>query len=227
VNVVLLHAVPLDSRMWEPQRGALTDNIVFAPDLYPLGSTMDEWAVVVLGQVDGELVAVGSSMGGYCALALARRAPERVRGLALVGARADADSPERRAARADTIELIEREGPEALWREMRPKLFPDGADPAVVERARRIALEQDPNDLVTAVEAIRDRPDSSDLVAKLECPLLVAVGEHDPFFPPGEARALAAEAPHARAVVFDGAGHLPSFEQPAEFNRLLADFFLD
>ena len=38
---------------------------------------------------------------------------------------ADADSPERRAGRADTIELIRREGPDGLWQFMLPKLFAD------------------------------------------------------------------------------------------------------
>ena len=224
MNVVLLHAFPLDSRMWEPQRAALAAHEVLAPDLYPFGSTMDEWAERVLGQVQGELVAVGASMGGYCALAAARRAQERVRGLVLVGARADADSPERRAARADTIELIRREGAQGLWQDMRPKLFPEHADTAVVERARAIVLEQDPDGLVAAVAAIRDRDSSSEVVTRLADPILVAVGEHDPFFPPDEARALAQDALDGRAFVFDGAGHLPNLEQPERFNTLLLDF---
>ena len=103
---------------------------------------MEEWARSVLAEVDGELVLVGASMGGYCALAAARLAPERVRGLALVGSRAEADTPERREGRAKTIETIRRGGAAALWEDMRPKLFPDGADEAVVERARALALEQ-------------------------------------------------------------------------------------
>ena len=72
----------------------------------------------VAAELDGDAAVVGASMGGYCALALARRAPERVRGLLLLGARPDADSDERRAGRADTIELIHNEGPEGLWRSM-------------------------------------------------------------------------------------------------------------
>ena len=43
----------------------------------------------------------GRRWAGYCALALARRAPERVVGMALVASRADADSFERRRARLE------------------------------------------------------------------------------------------------------------------------------
>ena len=53
---------------------------------------MDEWAASVLGEVDGdELVLVGASMGGYCALRMAAQAPDRVRAILLAGSRADAD----------------------------------------------------------------------------------------------------------------------------------------
>jgi len=212
VTLVLLHALPLDERMWEP----LGRGDAIAPRLYGLGSTMDEWAEGVLQQVEGPFLACGASMGGYCALALARQAPERLTGLVLTGARIDADSPERRAGRADTIELIRSGGPPALWKDMRPKLFPETAAPEVLERARALALEQSPDDLVRAVGAIRDRPDSTAAVASLDVPVVMAVGEHDPFITVEEARASV-----ARVHVFEGVGHLPPLERPEEFNRLL------
>jgi len=212
VTLVLLHAFPLDERMWEP----LGRDDAVAPRLYEPGSTMDEWADAVLEQVEGSFLACGASMGGYCALAIARRAPERLTGLVLGGARVEADSPERRAGRADTIELIRSHGPSGLWDDMRPKLFPETAAPEVVELARDIALDQDAHDLVRGVEAIRDRPDSSSVVARLGVPLVMAVGEHDPFISAEEARATG-----GRVEVFEGAGHLISMERPEEFNRLL------
>ena len=90
MTVVFLHAFPLDERMWE-QGG---------PRLYGLGRTMDEWADAVLESHPGRLILVGASMGGYAALAAARRAPERLAGLLLVGSRPEADTPERYATRA-------------------------------------------------------------------------------------------------------------------------------
>ena len=210
--------------MWDAQRDALAGRVVVMPDLARLGASMAEWARGVLQLTDGPFVAVGASMGGYCGLEIARQAPDRLRGLALVGARADADSPERREGRAATIELIRSGGPEALWDEMREKLFSPGADPAAVERARSLALAQSPDDLVRAVEAIRDRPDSSELVRSLNVPVLVAVGEQDPFFPPAEAQALTPDLRNGRLHVFPGCGHLPSLERLNEFNRVLTEF---
>jgi pimeloyl-ACP methyl ester carboxylesterase len=221
VKVVLLHAFPLDEQMWEPQRDVLAEHDVVAPNLYRLGRTMDEWAEAVLGRLgDQPFVAVGASMGGYCALALARRAANRLAGLLLAGARADADSPERRAGRADTIRLIEEAGADGLWSSMRPKLFQEDAPADAVERARTIALEQKPDDLVTAVAAIRDRRDSTDVVGRLSAPGVVAGGDRDPFISVDEADAIARSG-SGRLVVFEETGHLPSIERPDQFNLLL------
>jgi pimeloyl-ACP methyl ester carboxylesterase len=215
VTTVFLHALPLDERMWSHGE---------ALRLYGRGRTMEQWADSVLDEVDGELVLVGASMGGYCALAAARIAPERVRGIALVGSRAEADTPERREGRARTIETIRRGGAAALWEDMRPKLFPDEADRAVVERARSITLEQRPDELVAAVEAIRDRADSTDVWASLDAPTLIAVGDRDPFVSVEDARSHAEAARDGRAHVFAGCGHLPGLERPDDFERVLEDF---
>jgi pimeloyl-ACP methyl ester carboxylesterase len=211
VNVLLLHAFPLDERMWQPQRPVLAGHDVIAPRLYGRGRTMDAWADSIAAETNGELVVVGASMGGYCGLALARRAPERVRALLLVGARPDADSDERRAARADTIELIRDEGPEALWRSMTPKLFADE------NHADDGLLFRDAEGLVEAVEAIRDREDSTAVARTFEGPVQFVVGESDPFV-------SAAELAEFDVREIPGAGHLVNIERPDEFNQLLQDF---
>ena len=222
MNVVLLHAFPLDERMWEPQLPALASHDVFAPNLYDLGgSSVDGWAQRILDEVEGELVAVGASMGGYVALALAREAPERIRGLLLAGARPDADSPERRAGRAATIELTEREGAPGLWENQRDKLLGEHAPEAAVELARTMALSRQIPDLVRAIEAIRDRPDSSGVLQTV--PVVLAIGAGDLFFPLEEARAFAEQTRSGRLVVFDRSRHLPSLEQPVDFNETLLE----
>src|SRR5919199_1445167 len=135
MTVLLLHALPLDERMWEPQRAAFPDAV--APRLYGRGASMEGWARGILEEVEGEFTVVGASMGGYCALELVRQAPERVGGLVLLGSRVEADSPELREGRAKTLELIRSGGAEALWEDMRPKLFPPGDTDAVLFAAGR------------------------------------------------------------------------------------------
>jgi 3-oxoadipate enol-lactonase len=211
MNVVLLHAFPLDERMWEPQRPALAQHNVVAPRLYGRGRTMDAWADSIAGETQGELAVVGASMGGYCALALARRAPERVRGMLLVGTRPDADSDERRAGRADTIELIRNEGADGLWQAMLPKLFADES------AADKDLLFRDADGLIGAVKTIRDREDSTATARSFAGPLEFVIGEHDPFVSADELSEF-----EVREVA--GFGHLVNLERPDEFDEILREF---
>ncbi len=204
MRVLLLHAFPLDPAMWEAQHPVLEGHEIVAPVIYRRGSTMDAWASSILGEVEGPFAAVGASMGGGCALAMARQAPERIRGIVLAGAHAGPDAPERRPQREETIARIREKGPEAVWEGSGP---PPSAE-----------------ELVAVVEALRDRPDDRAVLASLEVPVLVAVGDADPMIPVEAARALAESCPRGRLVVVEGAGHLVSLEQPEQFNRALAEF---
>lgn len=209
MTVVYLHALPLDERMWPAG--------THAPRLYGRGRTMEDWAESVLDDYPGRLVLVGASMGGYCALAAARLAPERLAGIVLAGSRPDADTPERREKRAETIALARKRGAEGIWRSMRESLFPPEADPALLERVAVIALDRTEAELVTAVEAIRDRPDSTDAYRALGDRRLTIVGDRDPFVPVEDARGF-----DPNVVVLEGCGHLPSLQRPQEFDRLVA-----
>jgi pimeloyl-ACP methyl ester carboxylesterase len=209
VKVVLLHAFPLDERMWDLQLEALAGHDVETVNLYDLGgNSIEGWAVGILKQAPGELAVVGASVGGYVGLAMARREPERIRGLLLAGSRADPDSPERRAARDEAIRTLRKDGIEA-W-------APTAPAPPPPERT----VDQ----LVRTLEALRDRPDATDVVRSFAGPLWVAVGDDDPFLPLDEAREIVALAPNGRLEVFEGAGHFTNLEQPDRFNELLQEF---
>jgi 3-oxoadipate enol-lactonase len=211
VTFLLLHAFPLDERMWEPQLAALEGHDVVAPRLYGRGKTMAAMADSIAAETEGELVLVGASMGGYCALALARRVPERVRGLLLVGSRPDGDSAERRAGRAETFDVIRNDGPEGLWRIMLPKLFADES------KADEALLYRDAGGLISALAAVRDREDSTAFARSFSEPLQFVIGEHDPYVSASELEGF-----DVREL--KGAGHLVNIERADEFNAILCDF---
>jgi 3-oxoadipate enol-lactonase len=200
VTVVLLHAFPLDEGMWAPQLDALAGYDVVAPRLYARGPSFDEWAAEMLEEVRGPFTAVGASMGGYVALAMLRQAPERVRGLLLAGSRAGTDSPERRAYRDELIGRLREHG-----------VPPDMDTTATAD------------ELAAATEALRDRRDATDVLQSFERPFVLAVGNRDELLPVDEARSIVDLAPNGRLEVFPGAGHIPSVEQPEEFNGVLLD----
>lgn len=209
MKVVLLHAFPLGPEMWAPQRDALAGHDVVNLNLYELdGNSIDEWAEQVFEGVDGEFAAVGASMGGYVALALARLAPESVQGLFLAGARVRADDAERRTARNKAIDTLRDDGIEA-W-------APSAPAPPPPERT----VEE----LIRATEALRDRRDVTNVAASFEGPLWVVVGDADPFLPVDEAREIVASAPNGRLEVIEGAGHFANVERRNRFNELLREF---
>ena len=218
-TVLLLHAFPLDARMWDETRSELGELAVVAPTLPPEGGgrTLSGWAGAVLGLVEGDLVPVGVSMGGYLAFELWRQAPERISGLLFSDTRAGPETDEGRAGRERTIGLIREQGATGLWTEMEPKLFSPAAGPEVVERARSLVLGRNPDDLVTCVEAIRDRPDSRAILPTIDVPTLVLVGEKDELTPPPEAAAIASGIRGAKLVTIPESGHLPPLERPGAF----------
>jgi pimeloyl-ACP methyl ester carboxylesterase len=204
VKILLLHAFPFDPGMWDAQRPVLEGHEVGAPTLYGRSNSMDAWASSILADTDGTFVAVGASMGGGCALAMARQEPERVEAVVLAGAHAGPDAPERRPQREEMIGKIRAEGTAAVWQ---------GAGPS-----------PSADELIAAVEALRDRPDDRAVVASLGVPLLVVVGDSDQMIPADAARSLADSAPDGSFELVEGAGHLVSVERPEEFNRVFAEF---
>jgi pimeloyl-ACP methyl ester carboxylesterase len=210
VTVVFLHAFPLDEGMWPADADA--------PRLYGLGATMDDWADRVLEAYPGRLVLVGASMGGYAAMAAARLAPERLAGLLLVGSRPEADTPERYAKRAETIAIAREQGAAGIWEAMRATLFTDDSDPDPVARARELTLDRTEDELVTGLEAIRDRPDSTAAYRDLGDRALTVVGDRDPFVPVEDARRFEPD-----AIVIPDCGHLLSLERPDEFRGIVDD----
>jgi pimeloyl-ACP methyl ester carboxylesterase len=226
--VLLLHAFPLDARMWDGIAPAVVDAgyEVVAPDL-PGGELelgFPAWARRVLALVDGAFVPVGSSMGGYLAFELWRQARDRIPAIALVGTRATADSPQQRLARDDSIRLLGEAGREPFWKELAPRLFAEGVDPAVVTRAHELALAQPITALVTGQETIRDRVDSRPTLAAIDVPVLVLVGDEDRLTPPADAEAMAGALRDARLTRIPDAGHLAPLERPAAVAGELVSF---
>jgi len=222
-TLLLLHAFPVGPEMWEPQLEALEGYRVKTPKLLGRGESIDGWAEQLLAETEGDLVVVGASMGGYCALAVAGREPERICGLVLAGSKASADAPEARERREQSIALVREKGPLALWETMRGYALGANADPAQVERSNQIVANQDAEGLVQELVAMIGRADTTDVVRSLACPFLAVAGELDEDVV-AESKQLVELAADGELVVVPGASHLVSFERPDVFNPVLKRF---
>lgn len=234
--LVLLHAFPVDARMWDRARAQLDDGArVITPDQRGLGGSplepdgsapsLDTAASDVLALLDelglDRAVLGGCSMGGYVAMAVLRRAPQRVAGLLLTDTKAEADGEQARDDRLAAADRAEREGTDgwlvdgtlpnvlgATTQEQRPQ---------VVSEIRELVRSQPADGVAWAQRAMAARPDSSAVLREFTGPALVVVGEEDALTPPGAARNLAALLPNSAQRVVPRAGHLVPAEDPDSF----------
>jgi pimeloyl-ACP methyl ester carboxylesterase len=170
---------------------------------------------------------VGCSMGGYAALAMVRRHPDRLRGLVLQDTRAGADSEEARKDRALLAEKTLREGARAALDAFLPKLLGDttrSERPQVVERIRERILATSPRGIANALQGLGARGDSFPTLREVRVPTLVVCGAEDVITPVAESEAMQRALPGSRLEVIARAGHLSNLENPEAYNSVLTDF---
>jgi pimeloyl-ACP methyl ester carboxylesterase len=241
--LVWIHAYPLSADQWLPQLGRVPAGWRFiAPDLHGFRGAGPAWEAVGLeaqtieGYADDvlELMAHldlpaadigGLSMGGYVALAIVHRAPERVSGLVLANTRAGADAPDGKVKRGAMLDLIAREGAAGVAREMVPKLLGETTkreQPDLVDAVTKLITLNGSDGLAGGMRAMRDRPDSTPILKHIGCPTLIIHGAEDAIIPVIEAEAMHLAIPGSRLVVFPRVGHLANLEDPAGFNDAVA-----
>jgi pimeloyl-ACP methyl ester carboxylesterase len=239
--LVLLHAFPLSSAMWLGQREQLAKKFrVITPDLRGFGGSVlgtdepsiDTMAddVVALLRSKGVAKAVigGMSMGGYVAMAMCRRHPDRVRGLILADTKATADSETARQNRERIADRIVNEGRvDVLAEELLPNLvgpttFRQRA--LVYGRVRGLLQATPPAAAAWAQRAMAARQDSMETLRGVKVPALVIVGSEDTLATEEDARAMVEALPNAVLQVIPRAGHLCAIEQPDLFNQTVTEF---
>lgn len=236
--VIVVHGFPLDGAMWSGVARALSSQFqVLKPDLPGRGNSEApaptsveghaDFLEAMLGQLEGPVGIAGFSFGGYIALALMKRRPDKVRALALVDTRASADDAAGKAKRDETIAAVRESGVAPLVESMPAKLLsPESVGRAdLLERVQRIISRQKPETVEADLVAMRDRPDSIPFLPEIAVPALVVVGDRDVLTPPADSEVMAAAIPNARLVVVPGAGHLTPMERPKAVAQSLAELF--
>ena len=240
--VVLLHGFPLDRRMWDLQRAEVGSVYrVITPDLRGHGETavpdgvyaIDTMADDVIDTLDAlnltdPVVLGGHSMGGYVALSIALRHPDRLRGLVLINTRAGADGESTARGREDLARAVERDGTAGpVVEAMLPKLFsPVGyaRNPQAVETIRAQMARTDPRAVANTLRGMATRPDRTGDLGRIGVPTLVLAGADDQMIPIDESRSIAEGIPGARLIVIPDSGHMAPIENKAATDRALLDF---
>lgn len=233
-GLLLLHAWPLDARMWAPQLAALGDDLAVAAPNHPgFGGappsgdvmTMRSCAENALRAMDDagidRAAVCGISIGGYIAFEIWRRSRDRVLGLVLANTRAVADTPEAAAGRRGVAERLRREG--NILAEEPPALLAEDAPEELQRHVRSIVADQPAEAIAAALLGMAERPDSTPDLPTIDVPTLAITSTGDRLIPSDATIAMGEQIPSARVEVIDGVGHLTNLEAPEAFNRLLLD----
>ncbi|MFE4398101.1 MULTISPECIES: alpha/beta fold hydrolase [Streptomycetaceae] len=237
--LLLLHAFPLNASMWSSQLDALPgltgdEARVLAPDQRGFGGTglgddepsldlvADDLALLLDAAGIERAVVAGLSMGGYVALALARRHPDRLAGLLLANTRATADTDAVRANRERMAAAVTARDSVRLLLDERVaagQLGPDSQH--LVERVEAMVAAASPASVAWAQRAMAARPDSLDVLAGLPVPVAVVAGAEDALVAPEEAEAMLRARPDAELTVLPRVGHLSALEAPEAFDAVV------
>jgi pimeloyl-ACP methyl ester carboxylesterase len=165
-------------------------------------------------------------MGGYVAMAMLRRAPERIARLCLMDTAARPDTPAQVQQRRAMMKIAAGN----RFRGVTPRLLPSLLHPdhlgdaelsaEVMAMAERIGRDA----FLRQQAAILGRPDSRPDLAHAAMPSLVAVGAGDQLTPPALSEEMVALMPNARLEIIRGAGHLAPMETPKHVTALLLDW---
>jgi pimeloyl-[acyl-carrier protein] methyl ester esterase len=220
-ELLLLHALPLDGSMWAEQMHLLP-GATHAPTLYSSGETIDAWAQAALEPLKGDnIIVVGCSVGGSCALEVATIAPQRVSALVLIGTKAK-HHPDP-AFHASALRLINEEGLEAAWQSYWAPLFSRATSAATVDRAKEIALRYSAAEIARGVTVFHTRPSRDHCLSTFPGPITFVSGADDVAPGPRTSAFQAASAIAGRVHILAACGHYVPLERPFALNAILAD----
>jgi pimeloyl-ACP methyl ester carboxylesterase len=220
--IVFVPGLLCDERLWRDQRIDLAD----------LGDTMvadvsqDDsvagMASRLLAEAPPRFRLVGLSMGGYVAFEVLRQAKERVDALALLSTSAAPDAPSRAAEREAALQSLSAGKFAGVTDRLLPRLIDERhLDGPVGEDLKAMALRVGGEAFVRQQTAIQGRPDSRPLLAQIDVPTLVAVGDGDVLTPPNASVEMFRALPDPSFHLFHRCGHLPAIEQPDETSAVL------
>lgn len=228
---VLLHALACDSTLWEEVVRAMPDDVgLVIPELRGHGAStlgwelpsVDRFAADVLQILEAEKIerpgVAGVSMGGYVALAMAAARPEMARAWTFISTHAHAEDAAGKAARAEALSLVDRQGWAAWIEQVGPRWV---ASEQPLAQVKGMAGRAGDAGLTVALLALANRPDRRDVLPRLAQPVLAVAGELDPITPQERMQEIGDATRQGRLVVVPGASHLVPLDAPGALASLL------
>lgn len=235
-KIVFLHGFPLTHKMWKEQFYLEKNYNAQFPDLPGAGQfsketvfTLEDMADRVIASLSPSehIIPVGLSMGGYVAMRIADRIPERLAGLVLMNTRAEADANPVKLKRAGTVKFIRENGADPFLKMFIPDMCSESSrkNQNLMDFLFSIAAENSAEGLSSQVIALQGRTDSETLLSQIAVPTLVVAGDRDMITPKEGMKLMSDKISGSEFHIVENAGHLTPIERPDIVNPLLEKFF--
>ncbi|MBN1634475.1 MAG: alpha/beta hydrolase [Ignavibacteria bacterium] len=237
--LILVHAFPLSSRMWEPQVKYLRNKFrVITYDARGLGKsrqsdnqfTMESYVTdffCILDELGLDKVnACGVSMGGYIILRAITRNSERFLSVILADTRAERDDDKGLISRSNSIIDIKSGKRKEFLNNFLTKLINDKsyANPEIQNFLTDIMFSNSDDGICGAMLALATRTNTLEKIKDIDIPSLIIVGEDDVLTPKNFAEAMNKSLKNSVLEVVPNAGHLSNIENPDYFNSVVIKF---
>ncbi|WP_338616965.1 alpha/beta fold hydrolase [Pigmentiphaga sp. CHJ604] len=221
-ELVLLPGLNNTAAVFDDVKAALPDTLrTHCPDL-PALDTVEDLADHVLRDAPPRFWLGGFSFGGYVAMAVLDRAPERIQGIALICSGPAADTPVQAAKRREAIAGARQGSYLETAAASTAPFHPDSlARPDLLARRRAIVQAYGAQRYIAHCLACIARPDRTGLLDGRH-PTLLVTTTHDRVVAPENLARLAADVPGSRLEIVADAGHLVPLEQPRALAGVLA-----
>lgn len=225
-NLVMIPAFGCDERLYAGLAPHLPSNVLTST-LIADADSFAHCVEQVLARAPAEFVILGTSFGGRVALETALAAPERVRGLVVIGSGpgpvADPRAGLRRSERLRAGEA------EQVAQEMGDMIAHMEGPNGAAARAAFIEMCADvgPEVMTRQSDSLAKRADLRPRLAEVNCPALLLWGVHDRFSPAADGLRMAAAMPKGRYVELADCGHLPTLEYPEETAAAISHWMSD
>ena len=237
-NLVLIHGFGEDHRIWQPLVDSLDEYQKICIDLPAFGASdpIPEPSIKGFAQAVQDLLnhlginsfhLMGHSMGGYTSLALMEENPEQVLSLGLIHSHPFADTEEKKRSRAKSIEFVEKNGPAPYLKQLYTALFPKAYHqqyPNLVSDLIERALPWGTAPILDGLEAMRKRPDRSQIIQDFPRPVLFLSGDLDVVVPEDYRLQQPLLAQVGSTHQLSDIGHMSMIENPALFVQIVRDF---
>ncbi len=224
--LVLLPGMMCDARLFGPQIAELSSEMPVMTAPVTQGERVEEIASALLPLLPQKFALAGLSFGGIVAMEILRRAPDRVTRIALLDTNPLAETPQSSAAYEPLIVSAKAGQLEKVIETfMQPDYLAPGPQRAdILGIVKEMGLYLGPDVFIRQVRALQRRRDQQSTLRKCKVPALVMCGEHDKLTPVKRHTFMAELIPYAELKVLEGAGHLPTLEQPAATTAALRDW---